>query len=968
MTDPGVDDLHYGHFGQPVYDVENRTWVFQRSPGVRRVFHPVDHPQVEIPATISATTCRVSSAAELDEQQSHLIALFPELQTAAPLLGRLAQVSNAIEAVASTFDPLTGDLLACGRAADVQNGEKGTISFIALPGGAAGESLRLVRRHHEDHGWGQDKSTWLKVPTLRHGDIGWWSGMGTPIQQIASAVQADNRSTFLAVRTARSIHIFQPRYHRQPVAPPEDPASFLSLPASRLEASPLLYLASASHEQGYADVAFNPWYQRQFGTLDQEGNWTIYDIEGRRGKKSGYRSVQALKGCLAPPLTKSDLQEGTLPGNYDGWGRVLWVNDVNTVLVCNRRILQIADFQGRSVYLSPASLRLARTSSWILDVRRDPHDTSRILVLTSTHLLILKMPVPARSNENANWVDADVLLSWRHFVHEEDTTMRIHACVDEGDIVVFLQSHTLFYSIVFRYRQHEDLDLLISASDPATFLHSHPALRGMHMEALDFGHFDRGVVSGPGNGYRERGLRFFNFHILSKTLEASRMLVVVSDESSGPLVQQRASLEVECPRWIRRIIPQSSSRIPDDSSSVAGGVEEMEEASKNHELRKRKTARLPMDEVMHWRLEKLSRLNELLEDMSKVDDLTREDSSAMMSELTASIGSMDPAECRPNTLYRIAGREISDLNVADVDETAASFSELVRLMSEQDGDAPALTVKPLGGVSIVEIEDGVPSISLTYEKFIRKHVSTMPMNTTARDRLERERLARRLAVLSCLASVKLEVQQPGTEQESVEASQLMDEDSYSAGYLSSEPDYSQSSSYPLPTPEATPSLASEGTFISSMSALTDLSIPQRLSRFGVTSGHGRKQIPDLPAAGKQILAQWKIGEAYPAGRDEGDYYSRRGRRRSALNDPTLSVKKREKLLKQEERRARKQRRETELFQQSQHTSISDEHTCSRKAKSDGTVIPDGAIIPDGTVDAGGERGTRRAAQEEEEED
>ncbi|KAF9628918.1 RNA polymerase I-specific transcription initiation factor RRN6-like protein [Lasiodiplodia theobromae] len=159
MTDPGVDDLHYGHFGQPVYDVENRTWVFKRSPGVRRVFHPVGHRQIEVPATISTTTCRVSSAAELDDQQSHLLALFPEFQVAAPLLGRLAQVSNAIEAVATTFDPLTGDLLACGRAADVDNKRgKGTIGFVASPGGVAGESLRLVRRQVERHGWSQDKN------------------------------------------------------------------------------------------------------------------------------------------------------------------------------------------------------------------------------------------------------------------------------------------------------------------------------------------------------------------------------------------------------------------------------------------------------------------------------------------------------------------------------------------------------------------------------------------------------------------------------------------------------------------------------------------------------------------------------------------------------------------------------------------------------------------------------------------
>lgn len=434
MTDPGVHDLHHGHFGQPTYDVENKTWIFARVPGHRRLFQPAGDRHITIDASTSnaSTGFLTSRATELDRQQSHLLALNPELRTAAPFLAREAQLSGTVTAVACNFEPLRSDLLAFGRATDVGNkGGKGIIRIAALPGGAVGESLRLVQLQYERHGWSKDKSIWLKVPTLNHGEVGWWPGNGTPIQQICCACQPEDRSTFVAVRTPRSVDILHPLFHKIPVPPPKGLHSPSSFPASRLEACPLASLTSRPDQPAFADVTFNPWYQRQFATLDQIGNWSVHDIEGRRGKRWDYHTVLSKQGCLEVPITKSDVKEGTLPGHHDGWGRVLWANEVSTIAVCNRRILQFVDFQtGSSIHYTPSSLRLAFTSSWILDLRRDPQNSSRILVLTSTHLLVLKAPVFAHEFTGEKKEEADVLIAWRHSMNDDDTTLQIFPFVD----------------------------------------------------------------------------------------------------------------------------------------------------------------------------------------------------------------------------------------------------------------------------------------------------------------------------------------------------------------------------------------------------------------------------------------------------------------------------------------------------------------------------------------------------------
>ena len=96
--------------------------------------------------------------------------------------------------------------------------------------------------------------------------------------------------------------------------------------------------AGALGSDDHSDVTFNPWHDRQFGTLDHKGNWGVWDIEEvyeRSRKGSG--------------LTMTSNGRVT-PGDYriaDGWGRITWGGDLNSVMACDRHNARLFDIRVR---------------------------------------------------------------------------------------------------------------------------------------------------------------------------------------------------------------------------------------------------------------------------------------------------------------------------------------------------------------------------------------------------------------------------------------------------------------------------------------------------------------------------------------------------------------------------------------------------------------------------------------------
>lgn len=263
------------------------------------------------------------------------------------------------------------------------------------------------------------------------------------------------------------------------------------------------------------------------------------------------------------------------------------------------------------------------------------------------------------------------------------------------------------------------------------------------------------------------------------------------------------------------------------------------------------------------------------------------------------------------------GNRGSYFDVADVDETDWAFLRLTRATFTQDGEAASLVAKPVARIPrltpwVVQYEDDVPSISLTYDTIVRSWISTLPAHCPGRVRLADERLARHIATAVCLASTTLRIQQPEAQAELEEfegtESQFMTP-SRSTGKgkgiarRESLPSYSQISGYSLPTPEPTPSLSSATTMSSGMSSLTSSAWTRlsQLTKIGT-------RVPTPGRFERQFLDDWRVGD------DPKQFKWSSGRKRKAAwEQEDLSEKQRAKLFKQAEKKLKKQRRETELF-------------------------------------------------------
>src|SRR6266576_5889881 len=123
MAESLANDRNLGHFGEAVYHPESQQWLFSRKPGRRRVLKVLGPLRASIPPSIhrgdppSLDTSRPTRV--LQTKTKSLARSNPEVVPAFELLTPLARTSIAITSIVSNYDPAKGDLLAFGRAADV---------------------------------------------------------------------------------------------------------------------------------------------------------------------------------------------------------------------------------------------------------------------------------------------------------------------------------------------------------------------------------------------------------------------------------------------------------------------------------------------------------------------------------------------------------------------------------------------------------------------------------------------------------------------------------------------------------------------------------------------------------------------------------------------------------------------------------------------------------------------------------
>ncbi|KAJ5740944.1 hypothetical protein N7493_000816 [Penicillium malachiteum] len=432
--------LHYGHVGRPIYHPEARVWTFERT-----FVRVPDLEYTGATKTIIAPPSRTAQATLFGPygrppNANSIPHALPELGVPWSSIDEHA-VSKLIAKTTELYDPRASTLLDLGYALDLRK-QNGIVSIAAAVTGESRNIISLRVMAEETTELPLDGFS-VQVPGIGDAETTEWSTQGARIRQICFSRPSqyeEDKSTWMAARLPESITIFRPLYLQDP-APMhlqhDDPAMLpLSLRNSRLDANPLVEILS-SHTGGFthADVAFNPWYQRQIAILDTRGNWSLWEIQTKHYRRKAVGlAIPGRKGSL-PSIDQED-------GNavrHDGWGSIQWIVDYSTILVADRRCVMIFRMEGDEVRTRAVELQLGRPSEWVLEVRRSVKSASQFYVLTTTRLILFDMRT-AREDDEGIRLPLQYLLAWRHFRDTEDTSMRISELSIRGGLYIILYS------------------------------------------------------------------------------------------------------------------------------------------------------------------------------------------------------------------------------------------------------------------------------------------------------------------------------------------------------------------------------------------------------------------------------------------------------------------------------------------------------------------------------------------------
>lgn len=337
-----------------------------------------------------------------------------------PLLPELAQTSEIIDQVASIHDQPRSGLLALGKAEEKTCGRLRHVPIAALASGPAGTLLRLVLLNEEKLRWEGD-GVGLRRLVIADEEHGWWPTNGSPIQQVSFAETKGKSRSWLAVRYHGATSILHPLFQSAPVhrrSPPfvHNEARLLR---SRLDPNHIVTLPMQSTGGSpHADVAINPWDVTKIAVVDQQGGWSIWELKQQIHPKESWKAKKRVTGHVSQGHEQD--QDSTMR-DEDGWGAVLWARNGDMILIANRRMLAGFQIEDGKRLLLP-DLSLSKNDDWILDMKANPSDESQFFVTTSLRIFWLGI---------ATGDDVSILLSWRHFRHQADISLRMSVLDDE---------------------------------------------------------------------------------------------------------------------------------------------------------------------------------------------------------------------------------------------------------------------------------------------------------------------------------------------------------------------------------------------------------------------------------------------------------------------------------------------------------------------------------------------------------
>ncbi|KAI6894926.1 hypothetical protein KC334_g11848 [Hortaea werneckii] len=661
--------------------------------------------------------------------------------------------------------------------------------------------------------------------------------------------------------------------------------------------------------QSHADVAFNGWYNRQFGVVDQIGSWSVWELYGRKGNKAK---------CIAASALAFE-RNRSLSVTNDGWARFRWICSPTVIAIANRAKVVLHEISSDSKLSPSKTFEIEASQHWILDLAAPLSYPNYLCLLTAQRLVIYIV----RCDEDVG-LSATAIFDLKHFKNPEDTTLSLTTLGDNGDLIVLLHSKTDPASLKFEFHVNDDGTLTANNPSVVDFPNHH---HGFYLSRTMRNKKESEDEDGSALQLENPATEFYNSFALDHALcLRTQLLSAYSYSKSGHRVTP--------PTWKARLPAKSSTRLPKEEFVL----DDDENAVEDEPRKTRPTSAF----VLHRKF-LASRRNR--SGWTVPFEFTAQNLNKGLSELSLDIfvnastnvlRQQDPDTVIPSQTLRDL-RE-GPVTVGDIEAMSSQLQNLAVAGVKTQGtksEAPEehnlqLVLRHVRNhtVSSSQAEASELNLAEVYNQMIDDYISTLPSTISGRTRLAKENLMRSAAADVVLASMFIcteEPEQPPQEaQESqpqswelpmrfgadVASSQLLP--SSHAYDSSSQVQHSQRSILPTPSPSATPS-------VTTASSGTSIFAPE-INRLVRITPFSKPAPSALPRSLRSVLAHW------PPDEDPDNYdwvkTSRRIRHADeAFEDEAgMTEKERLRLQRRAERHIRRQRKEAAASQAAQIAS------------------------------------------------
>ncbi|CZT17093.1 uncharacterized protein RCC_02925 [Ramularia collo-cygni] len=847
MADRARCDLPYGHFGRGIYSSEDHAWHFERTLTVPSTTQLLGESKVlSQPSNVPLDAHRGGPPSKRHREQIKSIAgVDPRFQPASGIIAPLLRVSEAVQDAVHCYDPLRGCLIASG---DIQSFSRNrSVPVVAYVTGGSGCDLSISQVQKQKRGWDDNRRSWLEVPTLQ-GEQANWSSHGGPIHQVRFASNARSGPGLLAARQLTRTTIIRAVQVKRPS---EEVHGASIIPAS---------LFNVSMEQtggnSHIDVSFNPWFSQQVALIDVAGMWTVLEFSTR--------NMAHVSRTWSSMAQKSAGERRS--SIHDGWARIAWVLNTESLAVCTRQSLTLFNIVNDSpTLIEEVELGLYGPVPWILDFLVFPNREDHFCVLTSTHVLVYKVA----DSTTLKKITASMRFRIRHYKNPEDLSLRLTTWKEDEEggtgILVYstlpgltstyrLNLSEPYHSVNTDYIDFQSLWAPNGANKPGSGV------------SIDIRRFD--MAHKPTMNVWERpfkAARFSSALLVSEDLGACQTLLCTGNDEAIPPLIWEAKLPISSFKLSHRhFVAEDLSPEFDDP------------AQRRIEPSARRSRYMKIPDSLGGRTIDLEQVTNLLQSPVRGTETLEDVLALIKSELARSdLDSITPMR----TLYSFAETE---LEIGNTDDCSEALDQLSQPLEDQ---MMALPGQPLDMgeksqrlmLASIEVPSSLglehlrldASLSSVYDRTLAAWITPLSENIPGRVRIARAKLCGVVAAQLLLASRSLQIQDPPDSQPSQEQTQTQtqSQDPYHGGMPSSSQLFhghgsfalsqlNSSQTFPssaLPTPSQTPSITTASSHPSAYAA-------PELHRLSKYTAFSQTAPPALPRSLNNVLSHWKVGE------------------------------------------------------------------------------------------------------------